>query len=295
MVHNGIEYADMQLIAEAYDLLRAGLGATPAEIADIFRTWNEGDLDSFLIQITAQVLAHPDPETGKPFVDIVLDQAEQKGTGRWTVQNALDLGIPITGIAEATFARALSGHADQRAAAREAFGSSVSPQIDDRDGFVEDVRRALYASKVVAYAQGFDHIGAGSEEYGWGIDRGMMATIWRGGCIIRAKFLNRIKEAFDEDPNLASLIAAPYFRSAVEAAIDSWRRVVSTGAQLGIPTPGFSSALSYYDGLRTERLPAALTQGLRDFFGAHTYGRIDEDPDKRFHTLWSGDRTEVPA
>ena len=293
MVHNGIEYADMQLIAEAYDLLRAGLGATPAEIADIFRTWNEGDLDSFLIQITAQVLAHTDPETGKPFVDIVLDQAEQKGTGRWTVQNALDLGIPITGIAEATFARALSGHADQRAAAREAFGSSVSPQVSDRDAFVEDVRRALYASKVVAYAQGFDHIGAGSEEYGWGIDRGMMATIWRGGCIIRARFLNRIREAYDENAELPSLLVAPYFVAAVQDGVDSWRRVVAQAATAGIPTPAFSSSLAYYDGLRRDRLPAALIQALRDNFGAHTYHRVDKPG--TFHTEWAGDEQEHEA
>src|ERR1022692_3872390 len=194
MVHNGIEYADMQLIAEAYDILRTGLGEEPGQIAEIFRTWNEGDLDSFLIQITAEVLAHTDARTGQPFVDVVLDQAEQKGTGRWTVQSALDLGVPITGIAEATFARALSGHADQREAARTAFGSDVTPlEIADSDAFTEGVRRALYASKVVAYAQGFDHIAAGSAEYDWGIDRGAMATIWRGGCIIRARFLDRIR------------------------------------------------------------------------------------------------------
>src|SRR5581483_4903723 len=196
MVHNGIEYADMQLIAEAYDLLRAALDAQPAELADVFREWNAGDLESFLIEITADVLAHTDDVTGRPFVDVVLDQAEQKGTGRWTVQSALDLGIPITGIAEATFARSLSGHADQRAAARDTFGSDLSPwRLEDRAAFTEDVRKALYASKVVAYAQGFDHIQAGSDEYGWQIDRGAMATIWRGGCIIRARFLNRIREA----------------------------------------------------------------------------------------------------
>src|SRR5690348_2496239 len=213
MVHNGIEYADMQLIAEAYDLLRTGLSASPAEIADIFRTWNEGELESFLIEITADVLGHVDAATGLPFVDIVLDQAEQKGTGRWTVQSALDLGIPITGIAEATFARALSAHPSQRAASRKAFGSDLGPlpAAADRAAFVDDVRRALYPSKVVAYAQGFDHIQAGSEEYDWQIDRGAMATIWRGGCIIRARFLNRIREAYDRDPGLPSLLVAPYF------------------------------------------------------------------------------------
>jgi 6-phosphogluconate dehydrogenase len=294
MVHNGIEYADMQLIAEAYDLLRVGTGASPAQIADIFRTWNEGDLESFLIEITADVLAHTDAATGQPFIDIVLDQAEQKGTGRWTVQSALDLGIPITGIAEATFARSLSGHADQRAAARAAFGSDLSPwQVEDRAAFTEDVRKALYASKVVAYAQGFDHIQAGSDEFGWNIDRGAMATIWRGGCIIRARFLNRIREAYDEDPALPSLLVAPYFASAVSAGVDSWRRVVADASRVGVPVPAFGSSLSYYDGLRRDRLPAALIQGLRDNFGAHTYRRVDRDGS--FHTTWAGDRTESPA
>ncbi len=294
MVHNGIEYADMQLIAEAYDLLRAGLGAEPAEIGEIFRTWNEGDLDSYLIQITAEVLSHTDAETGKPFVDIVLDQAEQKGTGRWTVQSALDLGIPITGIAEATFARSLSGHADQRAAAREAFGTELTPlSSTDRDSFVEDVRRALYASKVVAYAQGFDQIAAGSEEYGWNINRGAMATIWRGGCIIRARFLDRIRTAYDESPALTSLMVAPYFAAAIRDGVHSWRRVVAQAASGGIPTPAFSSSLAYYDGLRKERLPAALIQGLRDYFGAHTYRRVDKEG--TFHTEWAGDHREHPA
>jgi len=293
MVHNGIEYADMQLIAEAYDLLRTGTGASPAELAEIFRTWNEGDLESFLIEITADVLAHADGKTGKPFIDVVLDQAEQKGTGRWTVQSALDLGVPITGIAEATFARSLSGHAAQRAAARKAFGSEVASLPADRDGFTDDVRKALYASKVVAYAQGFDQIQAGSEEYGWRIDRGAMATIWRGGCIIRARFLNRIREAYDRDPDLPSLLVAPYFAEAVSAGLASWRRIVADAAMAGVPVPAFSSSLAYFDGLRRERLPAALIQGLRDNFGAHTYRRVDQDGS--FHTLWAGDGSEVPA
>ncbi|HEY0717250.1 MAG TPA: NADP-dependent phosphogluconate dehydrogenase [Streptosporangiaceae bacterium] len=294
MVHNGIEYADMQLIAEAYDLLRAGLGATPAEIGEIFRTWNEGDLDSYLIQITAEVLLHTDARTGEPFVDVVLDQAEQKGTGRWTVQSALDLGIPITGIAEATFARSLSGHADQRQAARDAFGTDRNAlDITDRDAFIEDVRRALYASKVVAYAQGFDQIAAGSEEYGWDLDRGAMATIWRGGCIIRARFLDRIRSAYDEDPALTSLLVAPYFADAVRNGVDSWRRGVAMAAAAGIPSPAFSSSLAYYDGLRSRRLPAALIQGLRDYFGAHTYRRLDSEG--TFHTEWGGDQQEHDA
>src|SRR5215468_7287352 len=294
MVHNGIEYADMQLIAEAYDLLRAGTGASPAELADVFRTWKEGDLESFLIEITADVLGHVDAETGRPFADIVLDQAEQKGTGRWTVQSALDLGIPITGIAEATFARSLSGHADQREAARKAFGTEVAPLgLTDTGAFTEDVRRALYASKVVAYAQGFDHIAAGSAEYGWDIDRGAMATIWRGGCIIRARFLDRIREAYDGDPALPSLLVAPYFAAAVRDGLDSWRRVVAQAAAAGIPAPAFSASLAYYDGLRRERLPAALIQGLRDDFGAHTYHRVDADG--AYHTEWAGDLKEHPA
>ncbi|MBA3525079.1 MAG: NADP-dependent phosphogluconate dehydrogenase [Geodermatophilaceae bacterium] len=291
MVHNGIEYADMQLIAEAYDLLRHGLGADPAEIAAIFRTWNEGDLDSYLIEITAEVLAHVDADTGKPFVDVVLDAAEQKGTGRWTVQSALDLGIPVSGIAEAVFARALSGHPEQRGPARALPGPSADWTVKDRDTFIEDVRQALYASKVVAYAQGFDQITAASQENGWEVDRGMMATIWRGGCIIRARFLDRIRQAYDETPDLPTLLVAPYFTDAVAQAQDSWRRVVAGAAQNGIPMPGFGSALSYYDGLRAERLPAALIQGLRDFFGAHTYKRVDREG--TFHTLWSGDRSET--
>jgi len=294
MVHNGIEYADMQLIAEAYDLLRAGTGASAADLADIFRAWNEGDLESFLIEITADVLGHVDGVTGRAFVDIVLDQAEQKGTGQWTVQSALDLGIPITGIAEATFARSLSAHAAQREAARREFGSDLNGWVvPDRAAFVEDVRKALYASKVVAYAQGFDQIQAGSDEYGWNIDRGAMATIWRGGCIIRARFLDRIRAAYDKDPGLPSLLVAPYFASAVSAGVSSWRRVVADAARVGLPAPAFASSLAYYDGLRAGRLPAALIQGLRDNFGAHTYRRLDRQGS--FHTLWAGDGSEVPA
>jgi 6-phosphogluconate dehydrogenase len=292
MVHNGIEYADMQLIAESYDILRKGLGRTPAELAEVFRTWNDGDLDSFLIEVTVEVLSHVDASTGKPFVDVVVDQAEQKGTGRWTVQSALELGVPVSGIAEAVFARALSGHPEQREAAAAVLpGPNAAWEVHDADVFIEDVRRALYASKVVAYAQGFDQIRAASELYGWNIDLGAMATIWRGGCIIRARFLDRIKQAYDENPQLPSLLVAPYFRDAVVEAQEGWRRVVAGAARVGIPTPGFSSALAYYDGLRQERLPAALIQGQRDLFGAHTYRRVDREGS--FHTLWGGDRSEV--
>ncbi|OZM73330.1 phosphogluconate dehydrogenase (NADP(+)-dependent, decarboxylating) [Amycolatopsis antarctica] len=295
MVHNGIEYADMQLIAESFDLLRGALGHEPAQIAEVFRTWNTGRLDSYLIEITAQVLAHTDAGTGKPFVDVVADQAEQKGTGRWTVQIGLDLGVPISGIAEAVFARSLSGHADLRIGSRELPGPSRSKlKGAEAEGFADDVERALYASKIVAYAQGFNQIQAGGSEYGWDIDLGAVASIWRGGCIIRAKFLDDIRGAYEAEPGLPTLLTSGGFNAAVADAQDSWRRVVATAAQLGIPTPGFSTALAYYDGLRAPRLPAALIQGQRDFFGAHTYRRTDRDG--AFHTAWAtDDRAESEA
>ncbi|MBN6035218.1 NADP-dependent phosphogluconate dehydrogenase [Amycolatopsis sp. 195334CR] len=295
MVHNGIEYADMQLIAESFDLLRGAAGYEPAQIAEVFRTWNTGRLDSYLIEITAQVLAHTDAATGKPFVDVVADQAEQKGTGRWTVQIGLDLGVPISGIAEATFARSLSGHAGLRAAARGLAGPSRSKLTgSEAEKFADDVEQALYASKVVAYAQGFNQIQAGSTEYGWDIDLGQVATIWRDGCIIRAKFLDDIRSAYAAETELPTLLTAGLFRKAVEDAQDAWRSVVSTAARLGIPAPGFATSLAYYDGLRAERLPAALIQGQRDYFGAHTYRRVDRDGS--FHTEWATDsRPEKPA
>lgn len=295
MVHNGIEYADMQLIGEAYNLFRDALGLDAGEVADVFTEWNAGTLESYLIEITAEVLRQKDAKTGQPLVDVIVDAAEQKGTGRWTVKSALDLGVPVTGIAEAVFARALSGSRTQRAAAQAQglAAGTLGDKPTDVAQFTEDIRAALYASKIVAYAQGFDQIAAGSAEYNWDLKPADLATIWRGGCIIRAQFLNRIKEAYDADATLPSLILAPYFREAIETGIDSWRRVVATATMLGIPVPGFASSLSYYDGLRAERLPAALTQGQRDFFGAHTYERTDR-PGK-FHTLWSGDRSEVEA
>lgn len=293
MVHNGIEYADMQVIGEAYHLLREAAGLTPAEIADIFREWNKGDLDSYLVEITAEVLSQADEKTGKPLVDVIVDAAGQKGTGRWTVKAALDLGIPVTGIGEAVFARALSSSLAQREAARNLPSGSLAKAPEDRDAFVERVRKALYASKIIAYSQGFDEINAGAKEYGWEIDRGALATIWRGGCIIRAQFLNRIKEAYDRDPELPALVLDEYFRDQVTECLDAWRDVVVTAAQMGIPAPVFSSSLAYYDGLRAERLPAALVQGQRDYFGAHTYQRVDREG--AFHTLWSGDRSEVEA
>lgn len=294
MVHNGIEYADMQVIGEAYQLLRYGAGMEPAEIADVFKTWNEGDLDSYLIEITAEVLSQVDEKTGKPLVDVIVDSAGQKGTGRWTVKAALDLGIPTTGIGEAVFARALSGAREQRDATIGNLPSGELSTLDvPKEEFIEDVRRALYASKLVAYAQGFDEIKAGSDEHKWDVDPRDLATIWRGGCIIRAKFLNRIREAYDANAELPSLLLDPYFKGELGGLIDSWRRVVILATQLGQPVPVFASSLSYYDSLRAERLPAALIQGQRDYFGAHTYRRTDREGS--FHTLWSGDRSEVEA
>ncbi len=297
MVHNGIEYADMQLIAEAYDLIRRGTGKSPAEIADVFAEWNTGELESYLIEITAEVLRQVDAATGAPLVDIIVDRAGAKGTGAWTVQTALNLGVPVSGIAEAVFARSLSSHSEQRAVARELPGPEADAQggwtVEDPDAFIEKIRLALYASKIVAYSQGFDEIRAGAAEYGWTIDLGAIASIWRGGCIIRAQFLNRITEAYGQTPDLAVLLTAPFFVEALQRAQDSWRDVVATSARVGIPSPAFSSSLAYYDGLRADRLPAALIQGQRDFFGAHTYKRVDKPG--TFHTLWSGDRTEIEA
>jgi len=296
MVHNGIEYADMQVIGEAYHLLRYAAHMTPAEIAEVFREWNTGDLDSYLVEITAEVLSQVDAETGKPLIDVIVDQAGQKGTGRWTVKAALDLGIPTTGIGEAVFARALSGAADQRTATEGQLpAGDIADGVsdDERPEFIEDVRRALYASKLVAYAQGFDEIKAGSEEYGWDIDPRDLATIWRDGCIIRAKFLNRIVDAYNTNPDVESLLLDPYFKNEMGDLINSWRRVVIAATQTGLPIPVFASSLSYYDSLRADRLPAALIQGQRDYFGAHTYQRVDKPG--TFHTQWSGDRSEVEA
>lgn len=292
MVHNGIEYADMQLIAEAYDLMRKALGMSAPDIGKVFEKWNATELDSYLIEITADVLQHYDFATGEPFIDVVLDRAGQKGTGAWTVQNAAEFGVPVTGIAEATFARSLSGGVPERQAGRKALPAGVqSVPVDDLEAFVEDIRQALYASKMVAYSQGFELIRKASAEYGWNVDLGAMARIWRGGCIIRAVFLNRITEAYERDPELALLLADSYFTGEIGKAVASWRRVVSYAALTGVPIPAFASSLAYYDGVRAERLPANLIQGQRDYFGAHTYRRVDREG--TFHTLWSGDRSEV--
>jgi len=293
MVHNGIEYADMQLIAESYDLLRHGAGLEVPEIADRFRTWNESELESFLIEISARVLAKTDERTGRPLVDVILDAAEQKGTGRWTAQNALELGVPLTGITEAVFARAVSALKDERVAAA---GRLAGPKADDGatdSSLADDLQHALYASKIVSYAQGFAQMAAAADSEGWKIDLGSMATIWRGGCIIRARFLDRIREAYDDEPGLDNLMMADFFQSALAEAQDPWRRVVARAAELGIPTPAFSSSLAYYDGYRRERGPASLIQGLRDLFGAHTYRRIDGEGS--FHTLWGGNGSELQS
>ena len=273
MVHNGIEYADMQLIAEAYDLLRHGIGLEVPAIRDIFADWNSGDLESFLIEITATVLGKTDEATGKPLVDVIVDQAEQKGTGRWTSQDALELGVPLTGITEAVFARSLSALRDQR---REASGVLAGPKPGGAsESLVDDIRKALYASKVVAYAQGFEQMAAAARTYDWDLQMGELAKIWRGGCIIRARFLNRITEAYAETPDLVNLLMAPYFRDAVADAQDAWRKVIVAAVEQGVAVPAFSSSLAYYDGLRADRLPASLIQAQRDFFGAHGFDRLD--------------------
>ena len=271
MIHNGIEYADMQLIAEAYDLLRQSGGFSPEEIAEIFTEWNKGELESYLIEITAEVLKQKDAKTGKPLVDVILDAAGSKGTGVWTVQTALDLGTPVSGIAEAVFARSLSAQSAQREGKPELPAANQVWAVEDKPAFVEAVRRALYASKIIAYAQGFDAIRAGAKEFGWQINLGEVAKIWRGGCIIRAQFLNRITDAYRKDENLLSLLFDDYFIAAIAGTVASWREIVAMAALTGVPSPAFASSLSYYDGLRAARLPAALVQGQRAFFGPHTY------------------------
>ena len=308
MVHNGIEYADMQVIGEAYDLLRRVGGLEPAEQAEVFTAWNQTDLASYLIEITAEVLAQVDAATGRPLVDVIVDEAGQKGTGRWTAISGLDVGSPVAAIAESVFARSLSSQRAVREVARETLAAGVDEEAQrapqDTDTFVEDVRQALFASKLVAYAQGMDMLAAAAEEYGWSLDLGTIASLWRDGCIIRADLLDVIMQAFggrDTSRHPApgtrapgqplNLLFAPEFAQAIAEALPAWRRVVGTAVAAGVPVPVFSSALAYYDGLRADRLPAALVQGQRDYFGAHTYLRVDREGS--FHTLWSGDRTEV--
>ena len=289
MVHNGIEYADMQLIAEAYDLLRRAAGLDVARIAEVFRSWRDSELDSYLIDVTAEVLGRTDPATGRPFVDVVVDEAGQKGTGAWTGQSALELGVAAPAIAEAAFARAASAASAVRAAVRGADldAAGAPPALPGgAEAFVTSVRRALYGSKIAAYAQGFDLIAAAGADNGWDVDLGAMARIWRGGCIIRARFLDDIVRAYGADPAPVSLLTAPVLASAVRDALPAWREVVALAARSGVPAPAFASSLAYVDQLRAPRLPAALIQGQRDFFGSHTYRRVD-DADGVYHVLWA--------
>ncbi len=286
MVHNGIEYGDMQLIAEAYHLLRAA-GLSHDELHDVLARWNEGKLDSYLIEITRDIVAFRD-EDGRPLVEKILDSAGQKGTGKWTVISSLDLGQPVTLVAEAVYARVLSALKDERAAAAEILGGPPAELDVDRDAFVDDVRDALYASKIVSYAQGFMLFREAAREYGWNLSYGAIALMWRGGCIIRSAFLGKIREAFDREPELRNLLLDPYFQGEVEGAQAGWRRVVAAAVAAGVPVPAYSTALAFYDGYRSARLPANLLQAQRDYFGAHTYERVDRPRGEHFHTNWTG-------
>jgi 6-phosphogluconate dehydrogenase len=291
MVHNGIEYGDIQLICEAYQLLKAGLGLDSDELHRVFSEWNNGDLDSYLIEITADIFGYRD-EQGEPLVEKILDTAGQKGTGKWTAIDSLQMGIPITLIAEAVYSRFLSALKEERVAASQVLGGP-DPAFDvDKQDFVEDIRKALLASKIVSYAQGFMLMRQAAEHYGWSLDYGSIALMWREGCIIRSVFLGKIKEAFDRDPALKNLMLDDYFRSLIDDAQASWRRVVAKAAEKGIPAPAMSTALSFYDGYRCGRLPANLLQAQRDYFGAHTYERVDAPRGEFFHTNWTGEGME---
>ncbi|MCH8474501.1 MAG: NADP-dependent phosphogluconate dehydrogenase [Opitutales bacterium] len=287
MVHNGIEYGDMQMICEAYFMMKNLLGLSGPEMGQAFSQWNEGDLDSFLIEITADVLQQKDPVTGKDFVDIVLDTAGQKGTGKWTSVSALDMGVPAPTIAEAVFARCVSAVKEERVEASKIIkGPQENPFDGNKEEFITAIRDALYCAKICSYAQGFQLMRAAQDEYNWTLNFGEIAKIFRGGCIIRARFLQKITEAYERDPKLANLLLDPYFNAEIEKAQANWRKVVATAALHGIPTPAFSSALSYFDSYRSDRLPANLLQAQRDFFGAHTYERVDQPRGKFFHIDW---------
>jgi 6-phosphogluconate dehydrogenase len=288
MVHNGIEYGDMQLICEAYFILRHGLDLSNEELYRVFSDWNEGDLESYLIEITRDIFSVTDKSSGGHLVDQILDTAGQKGTGKWMSQHALNLGVPTTLITEAVFARCLSAQKDARVRAEAVLSGPGGTFQGDRDTFIEDVRQALYASKIISYAQGYVQLDAAAEEFGWDLDNGQIALLWRGGCIIRATFLENIKAAFDRDASLENLLLDDFFRDAIHSAQPSWRRVVSTAVELGLPVPSFSAALSYFDGYRRGRLPANLLQAQRDYFGAHTYQRLDQEG--VFHTDWIRER-----
>jgi 6-phosphogluconate dehydrogenase len=284
MVHNGIEYGDMQLICEAYCLMKEALGLSNEELYDVFAEWNRGELDSYLIEITRDIFSVKDPEGDGYLVDKILDTAGAKGTGKWMSQHALDLGVPSTLVTEAVFARTLSALKEPRVRASKVLKGPTALYAGDRKAFIEQIRQALYASKICSYAQGFVQMRAASDDFDWGVNLGNCALLWRGGCIIRAVFLDRIKEAYDADPKLENLLLAPYFTAAVDKAQDAWRHVIATAAQLGMPTPAFSTALAYYDAYRRDRLPANLLQAQRDYFGAHTYQRVDKPG--VFHSDW---------
>ena len=287
MVHNGIEYGDMQMICEAYWIMKNVLGLTAEEFHEVFTEWNKGELDSYLIEITKNIFAKKDPETGKPVVDIILDTAGQKGTGKWTSQSALDLGAPAPTVAEAVFARCLSAIKEERVAASKILTGPKVNFTGDKKAFIESVRKALYASKICSYAQGYQLMKLAAKEYGWDLKYGEIALMWRGGCIIRAQFLERIKEAYDKNPALENLLLDDFFHGVIDNCQAAWREVVATAVMNGVPVPAFSSALAYYDGYRSGNLPANLLQAQRDYFGAHTYERVDAERGKFFHTAWT--------
>jgi 6-phosphogluconate dehydrogenase len=294
MVHNGIEYGDMQLICESYQLLKEGLGLDHDAMHQVFTEWNAGKLDSYLIEITRDILGFRD-EAGEPLVEKILDTAGQKGTGKWTAMSALDMGIPLTLIGEAVLARFLSALKDDRVAASKVLRGPDSSFNGDQKAFIDDLREALYAAKIVSYTQGYMLMRAAAKEYGWTLNNGGIALMWRGGCIIRSVFLGRIKDAFEREPSLSNLLLDPYFKEQVESAQAAWRRVVMQAVRLGIPVPAMASALAFYDGYRHARLPANLLQAQRDYFGAHTYERVDEPRGSFFHTDWTGHGGDVTA
>jgi 6-phosphogluconate dehydrogenase len=287
MVHNGIEYGDMQLICEAYQLMRDGLGMSAPEISKVFAKWNKGRLDSYLIEITRDILAYKD-EDGKPIVDKILDTAEQKGTGKWTGISALEMGIPLTMVVEAVLGRALSSLKDERIAASKVLTGPSAKITGDKKKFIGDLEQAVYASKLISYTQGYMLMRAAAKEYKWNLNYGGIALMWRGGCIIRSVFLGKIKEAFDANPGLTNLLLDPYFSPQVKTAQAAWRRVVAKAVQKGMPVPAMASALAFFDGYRRESLPANLLQAQRDYFGAHTYQRVDKPRGQYFHTNWTG-------
>jgi 6-phosphogluconate dehydrogenase len=287
MVHNGIEYGDMQMICETYQMMKTGLGMTNDEMHQVFTRWNEGKLDSYLIEITRDILGYKD-EDGNEVIDLILDTAGQKGTGKWTGIAALDLGQPLTLIGEAVFARCLSALKEERVDAAKVLTGPIPEFTGEKAEFINDLEQALYASKIVSYAQGYQLMRAAAVEYGWNLNNGGIALMWRGGCIIRSAFLGKIKEAFDKDTGLVNLLLDPFFKDAVEQAQAAWRRVVITAVQMGVPMPAISSALAYYDGYRNGRLPANLLQAQRDYFGAHTYERVDKPRGEFYHTNWTG-------